>query len=398
MLHIFINYYQCVHHSGCDCIVLINCIDHIQQHVKIPYKLYVYTSDSGYFLKDIEQCTGCKVLYNDQQYNDVLSTIDDYKMFIDYGTMLSKDITELYPCYVYTNKLDYIYKDTIDNINTYLYDSQNDQSYDEFLRNPKDTYSHYITNMYFAGVVAIGKGEEAYLDEWINHYIQLGFSKIYFYDNNPENDTSQQDICAKYPQVVYRDVRGWPTRYTDLYNILQLYVYNDAYYNNDCNYLLFVDVDEFLVLKDKTLSDLLRFKKYIHINWQLYGDDEQIYKDDRPVMERFVTPVSHEDNKHVKSIVQTHNNVDFINPHYCMTDLTCVTPLGNICDGSSPFVDPPEHNYAIINHYFTKSAEEFIDKMNKGSADGQSKTVDMYFEINKKTQEKIDFFKSKNIM
>ena len=83
MLHIFINYYQCVQHDGCDCIVLINCIDQIQQHVKIPYKLYVYISDSGYFLKDIEQCVDCKVLYNDQQYNDVLSTIDDYKMFID---------------------------------------------------------------------------------------------------------------------------------------------------------------------------------------------------------------------------------------------------------------------------------------------------------------------------
>ena len=43
------------------------------------------------------------------------------------------------------------------------------------------------------------KGEEDYLDEWINYHLQLGFDKIYLYDNNPKGNTKQKDICDKYP-------------------------------------------------------------------------------------------------------------------------------------------------------------------------------------------------------
>ena len=408
MLHVFINY------DHDEPIMLINCIDHLQEHLKLSHEIYICSTETKEYLKDIQSAADCKILYNEQEYNlAIQSAVNDYKMFIDYGTMLTKDITmnELLSCYFYTNKLDYICKDDKESIpNKYLYgscndqtlvDSCNDQTLVDFLQHPNDTYTHFdvgcttCSATYYTGVVAIGKGEEDYLDEWINYHLQLGFDKIYFYDNNPKGNTKQKDICEKYQQVVYRDVRGWPTKNTDLYIILQMYVYDDAYLKNDCKYLLFIDIDEFLVLKDNhNLHDLLRFKKYIHINWQMYGDDEQIYKENKPVQERFTIPVTSDKNKHIKTFVQTKNNdVEFVNPHYCICQLNCTTPSGSVCNGSLPFVEPPEHDYAVINHYFTKSTEEFINKMMKGSAGGQIKTFDMYFNINKKTQEKIDFFK-----
>lgn len=398
MLHVFINY------DHDEPIMLINCIDYLQEHLKMSYELYICSTETKEYLKDIQSTVDCKILYNEQEYNSAIqSAVNDYKMFIDYGTMLTKDITmnELFSCYFYSNKLDYIYKDTESIPNKYLYDSCNDQTLDDFLQHPNNAYTHFdvgctaCSATYYTGVVAISKGEEDYLEEWINHYLQLGFDKIYFYDNNPKSNTKQKDICEKYQQVVYRDVRGWPTKNTDLYFIIQMYVYDDAYVKNECKYLLFVDIDEFLVLKDNhNLHDLLRFKKYIHINWQMYGDDEQIYKDDRPVKERFTIPLSGKWNKHIKTFIQSKNNdVKFINPHFCNCQLTCTTTSGNICESTSPFVEPPEHDYAVINHYFTKSTEEYIEKMKKGSADGQIKTINMYFNFNKKTQEKIDFFK-----
>ena len=45
---------------------------------------------------------------------------------------------------------------------------------------------------------AIGKFEEDYLQEWIEHHLKIGFDKIYFYDNNPKNNDLQKNICDKY--------------------------------------------------------------------------------------------------------------------------------------------------------------------------------------------------------
>lgn len=398
MLQVFINY------DHDDPIMLINCIQQLYYHIKLPYKLFILSTEQmTQTLRDIQYLANCTFICNEQDYQSETSSYekaqsvlqDTYKLYIDYGTLLTRDITTLYPCYFYTNKLDYICKDDKDIPDEYIYDTVNYQTVDDFLKDPKDAYTHYYAN-YFAGIAAIGKGEEDYLEEWINHYLQLGFSKIYFYDNNDSNNTKQKDICDKYKQVVYRDVRGWPI-HSNIYNIIQMYVYNDAYYNNDCKYMMFIDIDEFLVFKNITLHDLIRFKKYIHINWQFYGDDEQIYKSNKSLVERFTTPITIEDNKHIKSIVQTYNKVNFINPHFCVTDLTCMTPDGHICNGLSPFVEPPEHGCAVLNHYVTKSAEEFIHKMHKGCANGIPKTVGFFFHVNKKTPEKIDFFKNNNI-
>ena len=406
MLHVFINY------DHDEPIMLINCIDHLQDHLKLSHELYIVSTETKGYLKDIESAIDCKILYNEQDYDNVIQTaVNEYKMFIDYGTMLTQDITieNIHSCYFYTNKLDYICKDVNESIpDKYLYDSCNDQTLDDFLQYPNNTYTHYnvesttCSATCYAGVVAIGKWEENYLEEWINHHLQLGFDNIYFYDNNPKDNTKQKEVCDKYPQVVYRNVRGWPTRNTELYDILQMYVYNDAYLKNECKYLLFVDIDEFLVLKNNhSLHDLIRFKKYIHINWQLYDDNGQIYKDVRPVMERFTNPIIeyNEYSKYVKSIIQTKNKVYFNDPHYCNCDLQCSMPSGNKCNGNISYVKPSEHenNYAVINHYYTKSAEEYIDKMIKGSAGGNHGTTPRrYFEINKKTEDKVKFFKSRN--
>lgn len=322
--------------------------------------------------------------------------------------MLTKDITmnELLSCYFYTNKLDYICKDDNESIpDKYLYDSCNDQTLDDFLQHPNNTYTHYdvesttCSATCYAGVVAIGKWEENYLEEWINHHLQLGFDKIYFYDNNEVDNTKQKDICDKYQQVVYRDVRGWKSfthdcnsdKYdgTNEYQHLAYYVYNHAYLCNECKYLLFVDIDEFLDLGSTKLRDMIRFKKYIHIPWKVYGDSEQLHKVNKPVQERFTIPSATLcDNTLHKTLVQTGNRCVFNNPHYCETYMQCYSPSGIPCYG----LDSQDNLYKtediVIKHYITKSTEEYVDKMKKGAGNGLVRSVKYYFYINKYTPEK----------
>ena len=156
MLQVFINY------DHDDPIMLINCIQQLYYHIKLPYKLFILSTEQmTQTLRDIQYLANCTFICNKQDYQSVLQ--DTYKLYIDYGTLLTRDITTLYPCYFYTNKLDYICKDDKDIPDEYIYDTVNYQTVDDFLKDPKDAYTHYYAN-YFAGIAAIGKGEEDYLE------------------------------------------------------------------------------------------------------------------------------------------------------------------------------------------------------------------------------------------
>ena len=60
-------------------------------------------------------------------------------------------------------------------------------------------------------ICAIGKWEEQYLPEWVEHYKSLGFDNIIFYDNNDEGDDGQYMVLKPYIDegfVIYHDWRG----------------------------------------------------------------------------------------------------------------------------------------------------------------------------------------------
>ena len=54
--------------------------------------------------------------------------------------------------------------------------------------------------------------------------------------------------------------------------------------------------------------------------------------------------------------------------------------------------------YYYIDHYFCKSTEEFVNKLNKGDPlylfDSLKPRIQVYFAINKPTKEKIDYMKN----
>jgi hypothetical protein len=56
---------------------------------------------------------------------------------------------------------------------------------------------------------------------------------------------------------------------------------------------------------------------------------------------------------------------------------------------------PPLYEVAWVNHYHTKTAEEFLEKMRRGfpngdqyTADYRKKAIDYFFAINERTEEK----------
>lgn len=257
---------------------------------------------------------------------------------------------------------------------------------------------------------AIGRLENRYAREFVEHYLKLGVDHIFIYDNNHFNEEFFQDVLQDYIDqgiVEIIDFRGVIKA--------QNKAYNDCYlkHGGEYDWICFFDFDEFLCLeKHKNIKDFLQSIKYFEcvlINWKCMTDNNLITYDDRPLMERFTeecprdikVQYAFDENKHIKSIIKGGlPNVSFYgNPHIPANNLLCCNAEGRRCD-QSPW-QPITWETAYLKHFTTKTIEEWIDnKMKKGTGDRTYELFlatykDRFFKYNKRTKEKEDFIRAK---
>ena len=251
---------------------------------------------------------------------------------------------------------------------------------------------------------AVGKKENLYIQEYVNHYKKLGYTHIYLYDNNDIDgekfeDILQEEIKSNFVSIInYRGIIGQQCR-----------IYEECYEKNNKNYewLSFFDLDEFLDIKPyaNTIQEFLSNKRYekcttIKINFLFYSDNELLYYDNRTLQERFTMALpKHGSNSVIKSIVRGG-----LHPNYWSLKLNTHTSLFkcNSCNSAGKKVDYkamlfyPTLKYARLKHYYTKSTEEYANKCKRGSAANVVKwdekrkkyKYNLYFLYNKKTKEK----------
>ena len=182
--------------------------------------------------------------------------------------------------------------------------------------------------------------------------------------------------------------------------------------SNEYDWIAFFDFDEFLTLvKDTNIKDYLSrecFKNtnQILINWKLYTDNDLIYDDGRPCLERFTTPMNInkyvqygdiKENQHIKCIVRTKiANVKCESVHYLSAELLENTTYNNC--GTKIMPDTyQEINYELsyIKHFFTKTIDEFINNRIKKWVNWDFHnfvfTLNNFFKVNNLTQEKINY-------
>ncbi len=258
----------------------------------------------------------------------------------------------------------------------------------------------------FNCVCAIAKNENNYINEWCNHYIKMGFKHIYLYDNND----SKTEYVGNFIDKEIQDqvtIFNWNNKH---YKNMQWDAYQDFYnsYGNICDWILYCDIDEFLVgidnidkfLEDKKFNDF----EQIRVKWKLFGDDNLIERDlSIPVMESFKNPINDniELSNQGKSIVRGKlNNIKIKSCHYAIyTDgkklKTCL-PSGKECikDNTYQIMEDYTKENVFINHYMTRSLSEFLNtKYKRGDAIKQSRDInlDYYWQLNNKTPEKIKY-------
>ena len=248
-------------------------------------------------------------------------------------------------------------------------------------------------------ICAIGRLENRYAVEWVEHYNSLGVDKIFIYDNNRVedgellSDVLQPYIEAGFVEIVYFEGK-------------QKQAYEKCYrdHNHEYTWMGFFDFDELLDFQNvqmKVGEWLAQYEEsdVVALSWRTMTDNGLLHYEPKPMKERFTegTGEDFQINRHVKSFVHTGiSGISFNDPH-CPNapTLRVVNVLGEAIV-QKPVQPKAIHRVAWIDHYDTKTAEEWVAKNRRGWPDAtkeiaerrRASAIDIFFAINKRTKEK----------
>lgn len=231
------------------------------------------------------------------------------------------------------------------------------------------------------GICAIIKNEGQYIEEWIEHHINVGVSRFFLFDNDSEDDTyTKIKPFIQRGLVVYEKISGKNRQY-DAYNL------TIKKYKNECKYIAFIDCDEFLMpcnTKDRLIDILTPFFKDKKIggvaaNWRMYGSSGFIEKPKDLVLCSFLyraNDFNGRGNNCIKSIVNPRKVFMFFSAHYPIYLLNFYNVDENGKRVRKSYGENGELKKIRINHYFTKSKNEWITRRSLGKPDTYYKNED----------------------
>lgn len=244
-----------------------------------------------------------------------------------------------------------------------------------------------MEKMYNVSICAIFKNEAPYLKEWIEFNHIVGIDHFYLYNNNSEDDFLS--ILNPYIQSGLVTLIEWP----DNHKQMECYISCIEEYASETKWMGFIDIDEFVVPKStNSVYDFLApFEKRagsVKVYWKLFGTSGKL---DRKlgglVCEDFIVCwpkycdigkcfyntafAFDKSSKHAKQLHHTFW------AKYGGMNIPPVNIFNKICAGNRNVAVTKDFPIQI-NHYFTKSYQEYAMKRAKG---------DVYFKINPHDEE-----------
>lgn len=246
---------------------------------------------------------------------------------------------------------------------------------------------HIIPKKYNVSICAIFKNEAPYLKEWIEFHHIVGIEHFYMYNNNSEDN--YLSVLKPFVESGLVTLIDWP------YNQKQMECYHACIveFTSETKWLGFIDIDEFIVPKttDSIYEFLQPFERKagaVKIYWKLFGTSGK--------RNRSLTGLVSEDftvcwKKHCDIGKCFYNTAFDFNlnsekakclhhqfwANYNGKDIPPVNIFNKISVGNWNIAKTTDFPIQI-NHYFTKSYEEYIMKRAKG---------DVYFKINPHDEE-----------
>lgn len=241
-----------------------------------------------------------------------------------------------------------------------------------WLKIKKDNKREY---KFQTSIVAISKNEGLYLKEWIEYHRLIGIDKIYFYDNESEDNTCE--IIQPYVDKGFVD-------YTLIKGVgKQLEAYNDAISKHkfDSRFMAFIDLDEYIMPEKKCepissiITEILSHRVNaagIAVNWCLYGNSYHVNRPQGLITENYVNRAKQLNymNRHIKTICNPRLIREYISPHYPQYVLGAISiDTSGRKRSKAWFCKNITFANLRLNHYWCKSEEDYKIKMSRGLGD-----------------------------
>jgi hypothetical protein len=239
-------------------------------------------------------------------------------------------------------------------------------------------------------LVCIAKREQDYIKEFIHYHIELGFKRIFLYDN--EDTPFYETFLEKYKE--YLTVYHLPfNNYKKPVQYVALDHFTTTFMKDPITHVAHIDIDEFIVLKKhNTIQEFI--EEYIvgttvgiAMNWRLFGDSGKTEKTNEPVTQRF-TMCQEKGDKHIKTLFRRDAFLSYNFVHDIITIKGFIKSTnGKIIRG--PFNEDIDFNVIQLNHYKCKTFTEYkwIRQRQRADLNGdQHENVEETFAIHNKNE------------
>lgn len=246
------------------------------------------------------------------------------------------------------------------------------------------------------------KDEQLYLDEWIKYHLNMGFMHIYLMEDF--GSSSHQEIVDRYKSKVTLWRLCDIVKEEELHTVSQRWSFqwftdNFMGDRSDVDWCLFNDVDEFFELEQGVTMEsfLSGFEDCtaIVLRWKTYGANgvvyrnpdktcEELYKNESNIVLYSVSAYDH------KSFVNF--NKDKAYTWITVHDYPCGVTTTHQFFGEYRYMTKSNGCYdkAWINHYFTKSWEDWLIRLKRGNVFRGRRSIDEFFTYNQGMLDKKD--------
>lgn len=253
-------------------------------------------------------------------------------------------------------------------------------------------------------ICVLVKNEQQSLKEWIQHHLSIGFNKIYIFEDYGSN--THQSVVSEFGssvELIRLDEIFESTYAKSLFKFIQLYRttriqdvvfrYFLQNYRDKTDWCAFIDPDEYIMPDGYTLEQLASdFKDNtgVILMWKVFNANGHINKPTGSVVESYTQEVSGDFEEqfgcNYKSFVNMKQAVDFEDNHLILDAVDL---------NKQPVVDLYIHqvvfNKIWINHYFTKSWEDWKEKVSRGWMVNYKKNLNTFFDFNPDLKDLINY-------
>jgi hypothetical protein len=210
-----------------------------------------------------------------------------------------------------------------------------------------------------------------YLFEWLKYHRSIGVDYFFIYDN--ESEVPIAEIVKDLPfvkdihvEIITGQIKQIPAYHKCLADIKSGVL-------PACDRVAFIDDDEFIVCENGDIKATLEeFKEFsgLGISWRVFGSSGLKDKTPDGQLTKFTqhTTPDFPPNRHIKSIVNPFLAEGTAgNPHsFVYSKGNCVNVNKEVVENA--FTEPI-YNKIWLNHYFTRSLEEWEEKTARGRSD-----------------------------